>query len=43
MSKSKAKIWARLISKGQKTLDDVEQTYWDVVRDAYFELFGEEL
>lgn len=42
MSKSKAKIWARLINKGEKTILDVlPEEYRDLVRETYEELFGE--
>lgn len=41
MSKSKAKIWARLIYKGEKTIYDVPEEYQELVRETYEELFGE--
>lgn len=47
MTKSLAKIWARRIHDGAKTLDDVLQKYGpegvSMVREAYFMLFGEEI
>lgn len=39
---AKAKIWARLIYKGVKTIDDVPAKMKDSVRKAYKELFGVE-
>lgn len=43
MTKARAKIWARLIHKGQKTIEDVAEADHDDVRAAYLEIFGEEL
>jgi len=43
MTHAKAKIWARLIHKGQRTIEDVAAADRDDVRAAYLELFGEEL
>lgn len=43
MTHAKAKIWARLIHKGQRTIEDVAEADRDDVRAAYLELFGEEL
>ena len=43
MSRAKAKIWARLIYKGEKTINDVPEEYQDLVREVYVELYGEEL
>lgn len=47
MSKSLAKIWARRIHAGTHTIDEVEERYGDegvqMVRDAYFALYGEEI
>ena len=40
MSRSKAKIWARLIYKGQKTIDDVPEEDQALVREVYEELYG---
>ena len=42
MSEAKAKVWARLIHKGQKTIDDVPAEYRDLVIQAYRELYGTE-
>ena len=41
MSKSKAKIWARLIYKGEKTIDDVPKADRALVKETYLELYGE--
>ncbi len=45
MTKAKAKIWARRIKAGSHTIEEVEETKGkeaaDMVRAAYFELFGE--
>ena len=41
MSRAKAKIWARLIHKGEKTINDVPAEYRDLVREVYEELYGE--
>ncbi len=43
MTSAKAKIWARLIHKGQRVIEDVAEADRDQVRAAYKELFGEEL
>ncbi len=43
MTKAKARILARCIYRGTKTIDDVEEQYRDVVREQYLLLFGEEL
>lgn len=40
---AKAKIWARLIYKGVKTIDDVPEKQKDAVKKAYTDLFGIEL
>lgn len=40
---AKAKIWARLIYKGVKTIDDVPEEKRADVRKAYKALFGMEL
>ena len=41
MTKAKAKIWCRLIHKGEKTINDVAEEYRDFVREVYEELYGE--
>ena len=43
MTKAKARILARCIYRGTKTIDDVEEQYRGVVREQYLLLFGEEL
>jgi hypothetical protein len=47
MSKSMAKIWARRIYAGTRTLDEVEEKYGqegvDAVKQAYLEIYGEEI
>lgn len=43
MTHAKAKIWARLIYKGQRTIEDVDEADRDDVRAAYFELFNEQI
>lgn len=43
MSYAKAKIWARLIHKGEKTIDDVPKAGKAIVKQAYLDLFGEEI
>lgn len=47
MSKSLAKIWARRIHDGVKTIDEVEERYGAegvaAVRAAYKELFGQDI
>lgn len=40
MSKAKAKIWCRLIHKGEKTINDVMEDYRDLVKDTYKKLYG---
>lgn len=44
MSESLAKIWARRIHAGSRTLEEVEERYGaegvDQVKEAYFELYG---
>ena len=41
MTYKKAKIWARLIHKGEKTILDVDEEYRDLVRQAYEDIFDE--
>lgn len=36
-------VYARLIYKGLKTIDDVPAKYRQATREAYFELYGIEL
>ncbi len=43
MTHARAKIWARLIYKGQRTIDDVPEADRADVRAAYKELFGEDI
>lgn len=43
MTKAKSRIWARLIHKGDKSIDDVPKADRDTVRAAYFDIYGEEL
>lgn len=43
MTQAKARILARCIYRGTKTIEDVEEQYRDVVREQYLLLFGEEL
>lgn len=43
MTHARAKIWARLIRKGQLALKDVQRKDRAAVRAAFFELFGENL
>lgn len=43
MSKAKAKIVARLIYKGHKTIDEYSKKDQAVIREAYLEIYGEEL
>ena len=43
MSKAKARILARCIYRGSKTIDDVDAQYMADVREQYLLLFGEEL
>lgn len=40
MTHARARIWARLIHKGIKTIEDVEEADRDDVRAAYRELYG---
>lgn len=43
MTHARAKIWARLIRKGLKSIEDVAEADRDDVRAAYRELFGEDI
>lgn len=43
MSAAKARIFARCIHRGSKTIDDVDEQYRANVREQYLLLFGEEL
>lgn len=43
MSKAKARILARCIYRGSKTIDDISAEYRDAVREEYYLLFGEEI
>lgn len=43
MTHARAKIWARLIHKGQRTIDDVPEADREDVKSAYKELFGEDI
>lgn len=43
MSKAKARILARCVYRGSKTIDDVDEQYRNIVREQYLLLFGEEL
>ena len=43
MTKAKARILARCIYRGSKTIDDIDEQYRNAVREQYFLLFGEEL
>lgn len=43
MSRAKAKIWARLIHKHDKTIEDVPEEGRDAVRAAYRDLYGEDI
>lgn len=43
MTKAKARILARCIYRGSKTIEDVEERYRDIVKEQYLLLFGEEL
>ena len=43
MTKAKARILARCIYRGSKTIEEVDEQYRDIVREQYFLLFGEEL
>jgi len=41
MTKAKAKIWCRLIHKGDKTILDVPEEYRNLVSETYEEMYGE--
>lgn len=47
MTEALAKIWARRIKAGTRTIEEVEEKYGaegvEQVRKAYFLLFGEEI
>lgn len=43
MTHARAKIWARLIHKGQRTIEDVAEADRDDVRAAYRELYKEDI
>lgn len=43
MSKAKARIFARCIYRGTKTIEDVDKADRALVREQYALLFGEEL
>lgn len=43
MSKAKARILARCIYRGSKTIDDIDEQYRADVGEQYLLLFGEEL
>lgn len=43
MTKAKSRIWARLIHKGDKTIADVPKGGQAAVREAYYDIYGEEL
>lgn len=43
MTKAKARILARCIHRGSKTIEDVDEQYRAIVREQYLFLFGEEL
>ena len=36
-------VYARLIYKGKKTLDDVPEKYREATIEAYFDIYGVEL
>lgn len=38
-----AKVYARLIHKGKKTLENAPEKYREDIKKAYFELYGVEL
>lgn len=38
-----AKIYARTIHDGRKTINDVPERYREATREAYRELFGEDI
>lgn len=40
MSVAKAKIWCRLIYKGERDIYDVPAEYRDLVRETYEDLYG---
>lgn len=42
MTKAKARILARCIYRGSKTIEDVDEQYRAVVREQYLLMFGEE-
>lgn len=43
MSRAKARILARCIYRGSKTIEDVDEQYRNIVREQCLLLFGEEL
>lgn len=43
MTKAKARILARCIYRGSKTIEDVDEQYRPDIREQYLLLFGEEL
>lgn len=43
MSYAKAKIWARRIHAGAHTIDEVPEEDKPIVKQAYFDLYGEEI
>lgn len=43
MSKAKARILARCIYRGSKTIDDIDEQYRNAVREQHLLLFGEVL
>lgn len=43
MTKAKARILARCIYRGSKTIEDIDEQYRDAVREQYMLLFGEGL
>ena len=43
MSYAKAKIWARRIHAGAHTIDEVDEADQPIVREAYYDLYGEEI
>ena len=43
MSYAKAKIWARRIYAGAHTIDEVPEADQAIVRQAYMDLYGEEI
>ena len=38
-----AKIYARQIHEGKRTIEEVPERYRQATREAYFEIYGEEL